>query len=177
MQQPYGMGAPPMVSAQPPPGCPPGLQYLTMVDQLLVKQKVEILEAFTGFETANKYKVFNSLGQEVYYAKEDTDCCTRQCCGPARPFDMNITDMQGQEVIHLNRPLRCQSCCFPCCLQELEVSSPPGSVIGKIEQKWSIIYPNFVIKDQVSQMSNSNFNMRPSPVSQLVGPMWRDCGY
>ena len=133
-----------MVSAQPPPGCPPGLQYLTMVDQLLVKQKIEILEAFTGFETANKYKVFNSLGQQVYYAKEDTDCCTRQCCGPARPFDMNITDMQGQEVIHLNRPLRsellnftfffylkltslrCQSCCFPCCLQEMEVRASQG---------------------------------------------------
>ena len=88
-----------------------------MVDQLLVKQKVEksmrqfnlfffcffkveILEAFTGFETANKYKVsetfvcvpivlsqniiwtffqvLNSVGQEVYKAKEDTDCCTRQ---------------------------------------------------------------------------------------------------
>ena len=30
---------------------------------------------------------------------------------------MNITDLMGQEVIHLNRPLRCQSCCFPCCLQ------------------------------------------------------------
>ena len=77
MQQPYipggpgmapGMG-PPMVPAQPPPGCPPGLQYLTMVDQLVVKQKVEVLEAFTGFETKNKYKVFNSLGQQVYYAK------------------------------------------------------------------------------------------------------------
>ena len=153
MQQPYGMGGQmgaPMAGAQPPPGCPPGLQYLTMVDQLLVKQKVEVLEAFTGFETANKYQVFNSLGQQVFYAKEDTDCCTRQCCGPMRPFDMNITDMQGQEVIHLNRPLRCQGCCCPCCLQELEVSSPPGTVIGKVEQKWSIIYPNFVIKDQVN---------------------------
>ena len=46
----------------------------------------------TGFETANKYKVsclkevpsnrasqvLNSVGQEVYKAKEDTDCCTRQ---------------------------------------------------------------------------------------------------
>ena len=31
-----------------PVGCPPGLQYLTMVDQLLVKQKVELLEAVTG---------------------------------------------------------------------------------------------------------------------------------
>ena len=34
------------------------------------------------------------MGQEVYYAKEDTDCCTRQCCGPARPFDINIVDTQ-----------------------------------------------------------------------------------
>merc|ERR1739844_620969 len=160
MQQPYGMGAPPMVSAQPPPGCPPGLQYLTMVDQLLVKQKVEILEAFTGFETANKYKIFNSLGQQVYIAKEDTDCCTRQCCGPIRPFDMNICDNQGMEVIHLNRPLRCQACCFPCCLQEMEVSSPPGSVIGTIEQKWSLIYPRFVIKDESG-----------SPILKIEGPL------
>ena len=71
---------------------------------------------------------------QVYKAKEDSDCCTRNCCGPGRwfnldqvrenicmlthrCFDMNITDLMGQEVIHLNRPLRCQLCCFPCCLQ------------------------------------------------------------
>ena len=50
-----------------------------------------------GFESANKYKIYNSLGQEVYYAKEDTDCCTRQLCGPGRPFLMNITDTRGQD--------------------------------------------------------------------------------
>jgi len=165
-QPPYGGAQPPyaqggaIAPSQPPPGCPPGLQYLTMVDQLLVKQKVEILEAFTGFETANKYKVQNSLGQEVYKAKEDTDCCTRQCCGPARPFDMNITDIQGHEVIHLNRPLRCQACCFPCCLQELEVSSPPGTIVGTVEQEWSIIYPKFVVKDASGE-----------PVLRIEGPL------
>ena len=46
-------------------GCPPGLQYLTMVDQLLIKQKVEVLEVVTGIETANKYEVLNSMGQHV----------------------------------------------------------------------------------------------------------------
>ena len=40
-----------------PTNCPPGLEYLLHVDQLLVKQTVELFEAFTGFETANKYKV------------------------------------------------------------------------------------------------------------------------
>ena len=51
---------------QAPPNCPPGLEYLTLVDQLLVKQKVEMLEAFVGFETSNKYVVSNSMGQQVW---------------------------------------------------------------------------------------------------------------
>jgi len=139
-----------VVTNQPEAGAasPPGLEYLAKVDQLLIKQKVELLEAFTGCETANKYKVLNSLGQQVFFAKEDTDCCTRQCCGPTRPFEMNIMDSQDQEVLHLVRPLRCQSCCFPCCLQHLEVHSPPGTIIGSVEQKWSLLYPQFVVKDE-----------------------------
>lgn len=52
------------------PNCPPGLEYLTTIDQLLVKQKVELLEAFTGFETNNKFTIKNSLGQKVYWAVE-----------------------------------------------------------------------------------------------------------
>ncbi|XP_036337947.1 phospholipid scramblase 2-like isoform X1 [Rhagoletis pomonella] len=131
------------------PNCPRGLEYLTMVDQLLVKQKVELLEAFTGFETNNKFSIKNALGQKVYYAVEDNDCCTRNMCGPARPFDMKIFDNFRNEVIHLNRPLACSACCFPCCLQTMEVSAPPGSVIGTIEQEWSICSPSFRIKNHI----------------------------
>ena len=51
-----------------PLDCPPGLEYLTMIDQLIIKQKKEMLEAITavmgaGFETSNKYKIKNVLGQ------------------------------------------------------------------------------------------------------------------
>lgn len=127
--------------------CPPGLEYLAELDQMLVKQKVELLEAFTGFETANKYKVKNSMGQQIYFAAEDTDCCSRNCCGPLRAFDMQILDNSQNEVIHLNRPLACTSCCFPCCLQSLEVSSPPGTVVGSIKQEWSIIKPKFTVRN------------------------------
>ena len=76
-----------------------------------------MLEMFTGWESANKYRVFNTLGQDVFFAREDNDCCTRMCCGPGRPFEMEIVDNSGREIIHLVRPLRCQGCCFPCCLQ------------------------------------------------------------
>lgn len=62
--------------------------------------------------------VLNQLENPFFpQAKEDTDCCTRMCCGPIRPFDMVIRDNFDKEVIHLYRPLRCQSALCPCCLQ------------------------------------------------------------
>ena len=93
-----------------------------MLNQVLIKQKVEMFEAFTGWETNNKYTILNVMGQPIFKASEKTDCCTRQCCGPFRPFDMEIVDNFGTEVIHLNRHLRCDSCCCPCCLQKMDVS-------------------------------------------------------
>lgn len=63
------------------PGIPAGLEYLSQIDQILVKQEVEILEACTGCETQNKYKCKNVFGQDIYKAKEDSKCCSRQICG------------------------------------------------------------------------------------------------
>lgn len=161
--QPQGMSAPVNVQGDGqwmgdvneqmvPKDCPPGLEYLTLIDHMIIKQKVEMIEAVAGvmgygLETANKYRIKNSLGQNVFKAEEDTDCCMRIMCGPMRPFDMIIKDNADREVLHLNRPYKCQSCCFPCCLQKLEVSSPPGTTIGFVKQKWTCIKPKFDICD------------------------------
>lgn len=135
--------------AAPPPGCPPGLQPLLSMDHLMVCQKTEMLEVFSGFEGANKYEVKTGKeGQVMFYAKEDNDCCTRMVCGNSRPFEMNIMNTQGQEVMRLDRPLRCSSCWYPCCLQKVEVQSPPGTVIGTVEQEWSICDIKLAIKNE-----------------------------
>ena len=43
----------------------------------------------TGFETANKYMVLNTMGQQVFLAAETGgNCCTRNCCGSLRSFEM-----------------------------------------------------------------------------------------
>ena len=124
------------------------MEYLALVDQLLIKQQVEMLEAITGWEDCNKYRVMNSMGQDVFFAKEDNDCCNRMCCGSGRSFEMEIVDNMGREIIHLVRPMNCQECCFPCCLQYLEVQSPRGQVIGTVEQLWNICsHPMFSIKN------------------------------
>lgn len=140
--QPLGPGY-----GQPDPNVPPGLEFLTMTDKLFIKQKVELLEVFVGFETNNKYTVKAGNGQKMFYAMEDVDCCTRNCCGKGRPFDMKILDLNQREVIHLDRPLRCDSCFCPCCLQEITVSCPPGTVVGSVTQNWSICSPCFNIRN------------------------------
>ncbi|XP_050164429.1 phospholipid scramblase 1-like [Myiozetetes cayanensis] len=130
------------------PNCPPGLEYLTQIDQILIHQQIELLEILTGFETNNKYELKNALGQRVYFAAEDTDCCTRMFCGPSRSFTLRIIDNLGREVITLQRPLRCSSCCFPCCLQEMEVQAPPGTTVGYVVQNWHPCLPKFTIQDE-----------------------------
>ena len=130
-----------------PPGTTPGLEYLTQIDQLLIQQKVELLEAFTGWETANQYSVKNSMGQEVYLAAEKSGCCNRQCCGASRSFDMRISDHKKQEVLWLSRPLRCSCCWCCCCQQELEVQAPKGTTIGWVKQICSVVKPKFAVCD------------------------------
>ncbi|XP_071165694.1 phospholipid scramblase 1-like isoform X1 [Mytilus edulis] len=154
-------------AGQAPPGCPKGLEYLASVDQLLVKQKVEAIEAITGFETNNKYEIVNSLGQRVYQAVEDTCCCTRNCCGSTRPFDIKIMDNRNTEVIHLSRGLRCSSCWCPCCLQRVTVEAPPGQVVGYVSQAWSLCKPRFKIE-----------NAEGETVLRIKGPccQWEMCG-
>lgn len=65
---------------------------------------------------------------------------------------MKILDIHKNEVIHLYRPLACQSCCFPCCLQSMEMSASFGNVIGHVEQEWSVLTPKFPIKNQYGEM-------------------------
>uniref|UniRef100_A0A8C6QDD7 Phospholipid scramblase n=1 Tax=Nannospalax galili TaxID=1026970 RepID=A0A8C6QDD7_NANGA len=79
---------------------------------------------------------------------EDNDCCTRNCCGAARPFTMKILDNMGQEVIAPERPLRCSSCCFPCCLQEIEIQAPPGVPVGYVTQTWHPCLPKFTLQNE-----------------------------
>ncbi|XP_075246785.1 phospholipid scramblase 1-like isoform X2 [Convolutriloba macropyga] len=138
------------------PGCPPGLEYLTQVDQILIHQVVELLEAFTGWETKNRYVLKNTLGQQVYYAMEDSDLCMRQCCGPTRGFIIHITDNLGQEVIKVQRDFKCcagfswlAGC--SCCAYEVSIESPPGQLIGFVRQECSPWHPKFSIRDADGQ--------------------------
>ncbi|XP_033642110.1 phospholipid scramblase 1-like [Asterias rubens] len=137
-------------------GVPRGLEYLTQIDQVLMHQQIELFEALTNIETKNRYALKNSLGQQVYFAFEESDFCERICCGQFRSFVMHIVDNANQEVIRLVRPFQCCAGCCWCadkdiCSYRISVESPPGTVIGTIRQrgsKWKPMYEICDVNDQ-----------------------------
>ncbi|KAB0356509.1 hypothetical protein FD754_000665, partial [Muntiacus muntjak] len=144
----------------PPPGnLPPGLEYLSQLDLIIIHQQVELLGMILGTETANKYEIKNSLGQRIYFAVEESICFNRTFCSTLRSCILKITDNSGQEVIAVNRPLRCNSCWCPCYLQELEIQAPPGSIVGYVAQKWDPFLPKFTIQ-----------NANKEDILKIVGP-------
>ncbi|KAJ8048517.1 Phospholipid scramblase 1 [Holothuria leucospilota] len=111
-------------------GCPPGLEYLTQLDQILVHQQVELLETFTPLETENRYHIKNSLGQQVFFAQEESDPLLRQHLRSRRNFTMHVVDNVNQEVMRVVRPS--QHCTG---LSTVAVEAPPGQPIGHVSAR------------------------------------------
>lgn len=142
------MNMPDLARVVIPQGLPPGLAYLASLDEVLIHQEFDTLEFITGCERNNKYKLCNSAEQQFMYAKEDTDCITRQVCRTSRPFTMNITDNNRQPLVELYRPYRCEaSFLWCCCLQEMDIMSPPGVSIGSVKQIWTPWTPKYEVYD------------------------------
>ncbi|RNA37229.1 phospholipid scramblase 2-like isoform X1 [Brachionus plicatilis] len=123
------------------PGCPPGLEYLSQLDCLILNQNVSLVEAFTGWEKNNKYSIKNTQGNQIYFAAEESSGCMRGCCGSQRGFEIFIMDSSNQKVIKISRELKvcagsswCAGCC-DCCAHEVIIEAPVGTVVGYVKQK------------------------------------------
>eukprot|EP01029_Cantina_marsupialis_P017215 TRINITY_DN3863_c0_g2_i1.p1 TRINITY_DN3863_c0_g2~~TRINITY_DN3863_c0_g2_i1.p1 ORF type:complete len:348 (-),score=43.58 TRINITY_DN3863_c0_g2_i1:750-1793(-) len=60
-------------------------------DRIHIIQTADLFELFTGFETCNKYRVFDEHKKHnLFFAKEVSDCCVRQMCTAKRPFQLAV---------------------------------------------------------------------------------------
>lgn len=145
----------------------PGIEFLGLLDKLLVRQKLEMMEILTGIEMKNQYSISSCNGEVIFSASEESDFCDRNCCpGSMRPFDIGIQDTRGRVVMMFSRRLACDSCCFPCSMQRMEIASPPGTVVGYIMQEWSLFHPKFRVEDASGEV-----------VMRIEGPFWKvSCG-
>ncbi|XP_065296445.1 phospholipid scramblase 1-like isoform X2 [Dermacentor albipictus] len=128
------------------PGCPAGLEYLTQIDHLKVRQSVNLLNMFLPNVLPSEYLVTNAMDQFVFKVTEDDNLlCTG--LGPRRAFQMGLHDSRDAEVLRLDRPLRCDSCLCFCCLQKMDVRDQSGATIGSLRMQCTLLFPNFTVLD------------------------------
>ncbi|KHJ89796.1 Scramblase [Oesophagostomum dentatum] len=80
--------------------------------------------------------------------------CQWHCAKSRRGFTMHIVDNYEREVLLIRRSFSCWGggLCgllanFSCCATECTIESPPGNVIGTIEQQWAFCASVLKIKD------------------------------
>jgi len=137
------------------PGCPPGLEYLALLDKVLIHQQIDLADLVMRNQyRKTKYVIKNSVGQQCYFAYEESDNCQQCCCGIDRAFVMKIVDNANMEVMRVIRAAACcrAVCCGGCwcagCWPEIvKVESPPGTHVATIEQCGTFCATNYIIKD------------------------------
>ncbi|WP_300667286.1 phospholipid scramblase-related protein [Desulfoluna sp.] len=108
--------------------------------EVLVTQKKEMFEAFTGFETQNNYVVRLQNGQTLYAAEVNTGFLSRNFLKQLRPFELVIADEQRNIRLRVNRHFRFM-------FHEITVSNSHGMVLGRVVKRFTFLNRLYDVKD------------------------------
>lgn len=100
-------------------------------NKLFLKQKVELLQVFSGFETKNRYMILDEQGNELFYAFEESSFWSRNLLRKHRKLKITIMDAQQNIKMTIERP-------FSFIVPEYTIRDENNQIIGTIKQQlWS----------------------------------------
>ena len=123
--------------------------------EFYVRQEIEHLEVFTGFETSNRYSIRTPDGQQLLYAFEESSMLGRNILKSHRPLTVHIVDRNNTNVITAGRS-------FYWFLSHLHVSDGSGQRIGSMQRRFSLLTRKFDLKDATGRV-----------VAEMRGPIFR----
>ncbi|MCZ6535091.1 MAG: phospholipid scramblase-related protein [Chloroflexi bacterium] len=127
---------------------------LETLESLMVRQQVEPLQVFIGLETQNRYKILDNAGNEILFAYEESGFLGRQFLGGHRPLTIKIIDGEGNLQLIARRK-------FFWFFSHLELLSPEGAVLGRLQRRFKLIGRRFDLFDDQGK------------VGSVEGPMLR----
>ena len=99
--------------------------------KLIIKQKLEKLEAFTGIETKNKYQILLETGEEILFAYEESNTFARLILKRKRKLTINIIDNNKTNFLKIEKK-------FAFFMPEFEIFDSQNQPLGKIKTKFGL---------------------------------------
>lgn len=132
-------------------GTPWGI--LRDADFFFIEQKVDYMEAMTGFEEANTYYVYNKNGDKCFQVEESSNLCLRQCLKSKRPFNLNVKHgLNGKRVLRISRDYKClfdEVKVYDCRdVKDDEKEDDKSDFLGTVVQNFSFFTRSFSVLDK-----------------------------
>jgi uncharacterized protein YxjI len=130
------------------------METLSQVAGLVISQKKEWGEILTGFETRNRYKIFDAEGRELFLAREEPGTILlRWFLKAMRPFRLKIVTADGACKLAVRRPFRFY-------FHEAAVTDAEGRDLGTIRRRFALLRRIYTVTDCQQQ-----------ELCQLYGPL------
>ena len=123
--------------------------------ELVVRQEVEHLEAFTGLETENRYSVSTPDGNQLLYAYEESSFLSRMFLKPHRPLSIHVVDNDNEPVLTASRS-------FFWYLSHLQVRDGSGREVGTLQRRLTVLNRRFELEDSMGTI-----------LAEIRGPLLR----
>jgi uncharacterized protein YxjI len=123
-------------------------------NKLIVKQIVEAVEIFSGFETKNRFSINDETGRQLYYAFEESNWFIRQF-GACRPMKITVIDNNKHPVLSIEKK-------WHIFLSNFNIMDETGRIIAKLKQTKFFMTAWFdIIIDGVKAYSMGNQIIHP----------------
>lgn len=120
------------------------MEKLSSLEMAMVKQKVEWVEVFTGFEGKNRYSVKDSYDNEIYFAVEKSSWLARLFLQFMRPLEVHVMNLDGAGVFKIVKPFRFF-------FHEGRVGDFNGKYYGKVKRRFSLLIKRISVEDPSGQ--------------------------
>lgn len=135
-----------------------GIYEILKEPTLVIERQIEMMNVFLGFEQANKYKIMNSLGEQVGYMEEKdigfAKMLGRQFFRLHRPFDIDVFNNYGDLLLTIKRPFSFINSHIKCYLPGYdERGELMFEALGESCQSWHLWrrrYNLFKLEDEVT---------------------------
>ena len=123
--------------------------------ELVVRQEVEHLEAFTGFETKNRYSVSTPDDELLLYAYEESGFLGRMFLKSHRPLSIHVLDKDNEPILTASRS-------FFWYLSHLHVQDGSAREVGSLRRRFSLLNRKFDLEDSAGAI-----------LAEMRGPLLR----